>query len=497
MCSTNELLRGQYVLSRQKLDSVPEGFRHVRVGTWELVVDTDLSVVPIVGDGHVGCMLGTILDVDSGQKPERIRLRGSEEMSTPERFEETLSRLVGRYVAVVSGDESARVYTDPAGALPVVYDDSGGFVAASPLSIPSVTHESHFRDDLFEAITRSSSKGWLPGKLTYYRDVTQLLPNHYLDLDTWTAVRYWPIDREDVRTRSDARSTVRRIGSELKRAIDAIVTQYDEPKLALTAGKDSRCLLAIARRWTSNGELPLYTFAGKEYRLDMHTSRKITNDVGLDLWPVPVTKATDEQEEQFMDRTGYAVLTENKTIHPTIRRLDADARVEGLGGEIGRGYYWGWSDTDTMPIDAERLLDRLLAEPPYDLLGEEMERWMAEVEPFGAFTTLDLAYQEHRLGCWGGPQHLGLPTEIDYVCPFLTPTTIELMHALPPSIRKRDGLHRRIIGHAWPALNEYPFNAFSGWQRWRNYPGAMRKLRAGITNPGAAMRYVGDALSSR
>ena len=482
-------LPGQYRISKQEVEGSLNGYRHQEIGDWNIVVDSNLPIHDIISNGErIGYLVGTVLDTHETQRPDDIWI-GNTATSRIEAVERRLSRFVGRYVVVARIGGETRMYLDPAGSLPAVYDSEQECVAASPLSIPAVSHEPNFRNDFFERVY-GAGNGWIPGRTTYYQGVKRLLPNHYLNLDTWRPVRHWPDASDDVDAPTDVDALVAEIVSEAERVLESVVAEYDRPKMSLTAGKESRCLLAVARQWISNNDLSLYTFEGDQYSLDTHMALRISDDNDLGLVPLTVVEATESQQEQYLRRTGYTVTTENKLIHPTIETLNADVRVEGLGGEVGRGYYWTESDDRQTEITASELLKRF-HKPRHDSLVAEMDRWLTEVKGFNAPTVLDLAYQEHRLGCWGGPQHLGLPTDIEYICPFLTPRMIRLMHRLPTEVRKRDVLPSQIVDRTWPDLNEYPYNSFGGHGEWRRY---WYLFQAGISDPTAALEFVTKAL---
>ena len=105
-----------------------------------------------------------------------------------------LPRLSGMYLLITSGSLPKRVYPDHAGSLSLVYSASDGRAASSPsLLLNPVDYEKRFRPDLHrDLVVREGSGGWISGTLTAHRDVYRLLPNHFLDIATWTTHRYWP-----------------------------------------------------------------------------------------------------------------------------------------------------------------------------------------------------------------------------------------------------------------------------------------------------------------
>ncbi|SFR73853.1 hypothetical protein SAMN04487947_4031 [Halogeometricum rufum] len=496
--------RRQYYLTRNAVTEVPQGYRCVELDTWNVVCDDSFTVLPVLADGRrIGIVFGTVLDVESRRSGDEIRL--GDDLADPivDAFEDVLRGLLGRYVGLLDADGVHRVYPDSAAALPVVYHKDEPVVAASPLAIPSVSHARDFRADLFEAVRWPLiSRGcntWVPGKLTYYRGVERLLPNHYLDLKRWEAVRYWPRDgqRDDAANGGSADEEIQTVVETLQHLFDRIASVYRRPAMPLTAGKDSRLLLAVARELVEDGTVSLYTFGGSDYEVDPHIARRIASDHRLDWRPLRIVEATTSEQKAWLRATGCTVSSAIREIHPTLRSLDADVQIGGLGGEIARGYFWRESDRAETEIDPVELLFRF-SKPPHPELISSLEAWYEGVGHLDTYTMLDLAYQEHRLGCWAGPQHLGLPPGLDYIRPLWYRPIIESMHRLPPEMRRADEFPTRIVETCWPELNDYPYNSFTDWKGyWKTARRGVKGAATTVSNPRMAAYYLSRKYVSR
>ena len=208
-----------------------------------------------------------------------------------------------------------------------------------------------------------------------------------------------------------------------------------------------------------------FTLGENDRDIDVHVARRLARRHDVDWHSIRITEATEDEQDRWLKRTGYTVGSAIKETHTTMQALETDAEVGGLGGEIGRGYYWKPSDDRDTAVGPIELLHRF-HKPEHPELIAELDRWCQEVDRFDTYTTLDLAYQEHRLGCWGGPQHLGFAPEVDYLRPLWYRPVVESMHRLPPEVRRRDELPERIVSTAWPELNELPYNAFTDWKKY-------------------------------
>lgn len=486
---------GHYYLSRRSPARVPRGFRRSNFRGWFLVADSNFTVRTVVAAGErVGIVFGNILDTSDRVDGDELRLDVEQsDGGIADRFEHALRDVLGRYVALVDDGDGLRVYTDPAGALPVLYDETEGTLAASPVAMPGVDHRSRFRDALFEEVKwpliSRGENTWLPGSITYYSGIRQLLPNHYLELDTWTSNRFWPVESA-LATDSDPAAEIDRIVTTLEDVFALIADRYRESKMSLTAGKDSRSLLAASHRQAKAGEISFFTLGTDERDVDTHIARQLARTHDIHWEAYPIIEASAEEQEQWLQRTAHTVGSASKEIFPTMRQIDADVEIGGLGGEIGRGYYWKDFDRRRSDVGPTELLIRF-HKPEHPKLIAALEEWCSDVAQFDAYTTLDLAYQEHRLGCWGGPQHLGYPADIDYVRPLWHRPIIESVHRLPPDIRRNDELADRIVDATWPELTRLPYNSFTDWKEyWSGIRNGIGQGRAAIANPSTALDYL-------
>lgn len=486
----------QYYLTTEVPNSVPDGFRRQTVGGWHIVCDASYDVIPVTAnDQRVGYVVGTVLDVRGEHGSGQIDLGSVESTETVvAAFESVQSDFVGGYVALVCTDDSY-LYTDPGGVCPVVYASDRRLAGASPAALPGVDTDARFRRDLFEAVTDDGDQLWLPGKKTYYSGVQRLLPNHRLDLQTWESSRYWPTGELQVNRTADP---IEAIATNLRAVFETVVANYASPILALSAGKDSRALLAVARDWLVNGEVACFTWdSGEQFDMDRTVARRIATDRNIAWRPVPVIEASESEREQWLQSTGHAVGGQIMGIYPSLQSLDGDVHLVGTGGEIGRGYYWSDEDDPDATFSATELLERL-HRPRHAELVDAVEEWLDGTSCFDAYTLLDLAYQELRLGCWAGPQSRVSAKYVDEMMPFEYRPVVEAMHRVPPAIRMNDNLMPRIVERTWPELNTYPYNEYDDWrivvQRGKEIE---QKLRTALDDPERAYDYLQRLLADQ
>src|SRR5690606_38634064 len=294
-------------------------------------------------------------------------------------------------------------------------------------------------------------------------DVRRLLPNHYLDLERWAPVRHWParpIERSD---QDGMPALVREIVEPVRANIEGI-TGALPGYLGLTAGRDSRMVLACARGALDRIRFVTFIYEDEQRKPDIHTARRIARRFGLAHVGVPLTEPDEQQKQEYLLRTGFAGhWGKSRDFDLACRRhLEMDrAWITGFGGEVGRAFYWREGDAPNRPPTPEALVERLNL-PRDQATLEAWRRWQAEAPHQDSFDLLDLAYIEQRMGCWAGPHMYGAAPFGANLSAFSHRRAFVAMMSLPVMFRRRQGLADAVIAEAWPELASLPYQQFTG-----------------------------------
>ena len=105
-------------------------------------------------------------------------------------LESALEDLAGRYVAVVLNDPAMRLYPDPGGSFQSFTTRPNARYPAS--TVRFATGVPHHDTELTAVLDIPNRDGYFPFGLTPDRRVRRLLPSHFLELQTFRSVRYWP-----------------------------------------------------------------------------------------------------------------------------------------------------------------------------------------------------------------------------------------------------------------------------------------------------------------
>lgn len=461
----------------------------ISVGRHWIEVGEGLPVTSVVDAAGraVGSLLGFPIDI-----AERRTITGRWELpaiydADPERFAlAAMEALGGLFLWIFDTGAGCRIYADSSAQVPCVYDPVMQVAASSAHALfDDETYASRFDQDLFDRLG-VDGEGWFPGGLTAHHGLSRLLCNHYLDLEDWQVRRFWPA--QPITPSSDPDAIIEELIEIIQAQIAALVAAPEPLAMALTAGHETRMLLACAREWLDDIDFVTVT-AGDRHKTDTMIARRIARDLGLRHRELPRLEASAEERDLFIRRGGHCNADSNAIYHPSVWSL-AKTHVfsGGLGGEVGRAFLWRATDTPQTDITSSLLTGRF-GLPPTPEVTKALDTWLDEARGYNAFQTLDLAYMEHRNAAWYAVQFCADPTLVRHA-PLLTYRSCALMLSLPPEWKRESRMSHSIIEALWPELNKYPYNSLGAWsdalvkvQRMLSDPRVilkrLRKMRAG------------------
>ena len=247
----------QFVLAEDSR-AVPSEWVRATCQGWSLWHCPHLSIRSIVDQEGtpVGWLLGDAIPRPGADPaPWRISVRCGDPAFI-HTLESALEDLAGKYVAVVLNAPAARLYPDPGGILSVVYNATERTVASTVRFATSVPHHD---TELTAALDIPNRDGYFPFGLTPDRRVRRLLPSHFLELQTFRSVRYWPT-LSLFRATREADAVVAAIGRRLRENVETMAGS-ELLRISLTAGRDSRSVLAAAR--LLHPRVMCYTFGSR------------------------------------------------------------------------------------------------------------------------------------------------------------------------------------------------------------------------------------------
>lgn len=454
-----KLCAGQFLLCCRDRP-IPPGWAVREQSGWRLAAHPKLPVRELqdASTRPIGWMLGWAISPEGrlGTGPVQLDVDAASP-DAPDRVQDAIYRRGGRFACVLLIGDLQRFYLDPCGSLAAVYGPRQQEVASTPpLIAPPDDGDDDRDEELIELMRIGEAANWYPFGLTPRTSVERVLPNHYLDLRRWRVVRHWPAGEIPVdRTTEQA---ARNVADVLRRQV-AAVADRDPIHLSLTAGRDSRMILACARDRVEQVEFFTVAIPCRTGRRDCDIARRIARKLGLRHRVLPAEEASAEERRAWLDRTGWCVCDWDFTLARTYARLDPDRHyLTGQAGDVVRACYWRARYGPETTLTPEILLKEMQL-PANDRVRRHAAHWLDGLPVADARAALDLLYIEQRLGCWAGPRDYGQVTTKSILYPFNHRDALDAMLRINPEDRHDKVLENLVIEQEWPELLAWPFNA--------------------------------------
>ncbi len=379
-------------------------------------------------------------------------------------IEDLIYRHGGRFLIVITTPTVNRIYLDPGGTLSMVYAKNrkvaGSTVTALALNNPdhSVWHE---RPALAPEQRRDQ---FLPGGLTVDPDIAQLLPNHYLDLKSWQPARHWPTCPTKPVPRVGLADSNARAANVLGRQIRAFAKTDAPLYVTLTAGADTRLMLASAKDIAHRIEFITFNKQSNAQQsignlIDLEIATEMARRLGLNHRILTVDRITAELKTEYACRIGFSGNAGKASFFRSAaqRHLNMNGTfLLGHAGTVRWGYYWRGLASDRERLSASKLLIRM-GLPRNDRSIQAMTIWLETFPRLPTTTILDYLYIEQRLGCWAAPHYYGMAPFAAVLSPFVHRELFSIAHSLNRTASQR-GLLPGVASAVWPELLEFPVN---------------------------------------
>jgi hypothetical protein len=467
----------QFILGQAFADSLLD-WNKTRIGdSWCLSSHPNLSVCQQTQGRKQLTMLGFMLDPESPNATDAdivFALLGKTEV-----FHSLLgatSILGGRWILIFCDGKSIKLFHDACGSRQVFYTDGAAHVSRWCASQPElIANLLQLRvdpdaNDFFQLqLYCQDREAWWPGISSPFQEVRHLLPSHYLDLDAGAAVRYWPEHKLPFVSLDEGVKTAAAL---LRGMMEAATKRFDLC-VGITAGFDSRCILAASRDVANH--ISFYT--GEDIALPWGNARDIKVASALlerlDLRH-NIVKNAKTINSHFFDCYKQSVMYYHVVWYPGSQGLldfYHKTRVEASGhaSAIGRCYYGDLTLGDI--VDGEYLAGKTgMGWHPFAV--QNFQRWLDDLGDPKGISTLDLFYWENRVGNWMAMAQAECETALkDTFTPFNCRKLLTLMLSIDVAYRRspRYPFHRELIHSLWPETLLEPINPGpTSWNKLTN-----------------------------
>ncbi len=440
---------------------------HHQLGTVSISTFPGISVTPVVDENgaRIGAFLGEVIDYRSRRVAGSVIELSAANIETGHdrlrQVEDFVFSHGGRWVFVYVENGRSLLFLDADGCNSVVFDPILKRAASSTgLLLDDGEYQARFDRDLYDALDVEHD-GWFPSGLTAHHGVHRLLCNHLLDLNDWSTQRHWP--REDFVWLNDVEGAALQIAGVVRSTVEAVLAQ-SSVAASLTAGNETRFILASLGDIAD--EIQFVTVGAPGTRLDVHHAKQLAARFGLQHRVIPYCEASADEVLQWQFRASHCVGGNNMRSHPSIRQLSPHGHLlGGLGGEIGRGFFWRPGDKEDTKLDAHSIAARF-GMPAHPKVVDATEQWLDSTRGFNALSQLDLAYLELRMSAWAFAQSYAQNSIVPQLHPMICRETYELMLRLPPDAKRNNSFILDGIWALWPELLEVPINRYGNARDW-------------------------------
>jgi len=455
--------RSQYLLVPKEI-ACP--FNHVvkkLAGSYILYSHVDLLVTDYSNGFMQLVLLGDIFDYDDKHKTNQEILSDISDNNLSLILPK-LARYTGRFVLICVEKNDIYLLHDATATRKVYYCKINDLVYCSsqphllakvlglnPTSNPSKLE--YYDSKRFIGLFNASI-----GTTTYYDEVQQLLPNHYFSVSGYNTIRFWPTEkRQDISVEECAEICAPMI----RGYMENICSRY-ETMLPVTAGKDTRTLLAAAY----NIKDKLYYYTNKEEHMsadyvDLQIPSKLLTKLGLEYHILnPYKLEIDEGfKKVYFENNPLA----SQFFLPIIYNyyINFSDRVN-LPGNIATSASWFFPNLKKN-ISSKTLVD-IYRVNQFQYAWETYSDWLKGIQESvnqTGFLIMDLFYWEERLGNWGTQIQIDKDIAQNDINPFNSRMMVETILSVEPVYKRNMGtypINSAIIKRLWPECLDLPIN---------------------------------------
>ena len=458
------LFRNQYIISNSAMDEL-ENFHSFQF--CRLFVQIEKQLRFAISDGRAARILMIGFAFDS-LFPEMTMQQIADELADFEvgtdDFFKYLQSITGRYAIFVGQSDLELVVGDACMFRQVLigsHHNSEVYTSSLKLFYQQFETELHSTDVINQLVThpdykRNECASYSPQEID--ARFKRLIPNHCYHVKRKEIARVKFFWNSSLKSDDDCLTAGYAM---LKNSYQALLKDY-VPYQPLTAGIDSRILLAASKEFQQSVNYYLFNFNNKSSDVDSTVASQIASDLKLNFRLITPSEIRPDFAELFAkEHVVPRILDKTRCIqyHFDHHRDKNILNINGNGGEIFR-YYYGYSKHAVRP---ERLYYYSHYWRRFELLEESISAWYTEAGPFAKqqqIYLLDLFYWELKMGTWGAQYPLEQDIAIEEYSPFNNKEFILTMLQIEPRKRKmpQSIASKLFIEKAWPELNRYPVN---------------------------------------
>ncbi len=443
-----------YFLSEKEM-AVPELSERKQFGKYKISIDERTPFSHCFNGESECAIFGYAVNVISGSVENLAKeiIENCENINAVIDYEKSLG---GKYLVLYRKEENYYILGDATCSIPIYYDIEGDFTCSSNPNYIVKENNYNVDSEYIKIRNNGDISQAMPYDITEYRKIKQLIPNHYLDINAKSSVRFINsrIKQKQITLDKATEIVAPMIENILKLYIDKFKVYCP-----ITSGRDSRVVLAFLKN--SNANFTCYTIKHPEHSdktQDVVIPVELCEKINLEhrlIEDIDVSKDLKENFDNLLGEDKYSLRT--LRIANTIKESFGDGAVINgdIIGQVGK-------------CSLHRDIPTIFATPAYFRCKLhnyskgakiQLKLWLNEIKSSGEkVNTFDLFSIENRLGRWAGQENLIYNTLGQvYLNIFNSRSIIYIWTAVNRKKRKLSKIHVNIISKVCKDLLEIPF----------------------------------------
>ena len=445
-----------YLISEDKL-TIPELAEEKKFGKYTVLTDSRTSF-SFASEGFIECaVFGLAVNVMSGNG-DNISVEIVEQCKSIHDVIEYEKYLGGKYIILYRNGEQYYFQGDATCSKPCFYNTEGSLVCSNNLQY--IVHAKKISEDNeYHSIRQCGDISQaMPYDITSYREIKQLIPNHYLDMNNQKSVRF--INAKTKQNVLTVDKAIEVTSPMIDNILDFYLRNY-KIYCPITSGRDSRVVLSFLMH--SKSDFCCYTIKHPEHN-------DSTQDIII---PIDLCKRQNiphvlVEDTTLTDETVYEVdnsLGEKCYSKRTLRI--AQTVLENFGdGAIINGDIIGQVGKCSLHRD----IPTIFATPSYfrcklhnysSGAKKYLKLWLRDIDKAGEqINHFDLFSIENRMGRWAAQSNMVYDTIGQMSLNiFNSRSIIYTWTAVERKMRKRSAIHLKLINDKFPALLDVSFES--------------------------------------
>lgn len=460
----NLLYRRQFILGPEEISNRPNWNKYNILDKYFLYTHPDLVQSEFSEGKKRIILLGDMYDPENKDHSNLDIISNILQYDSPIEIIESSFKYAGRFACVVILESSVFIFNDASASRKVYYttETDNIWCASQPhvleefCNIPKSNSEQLLKFYQSKEFQKHQKVNIINN--TSYDSIKQLLPNHYLDLQTKKHIRFWPSKRNKLVSLNEGVE----MGAKILSGILTSANERNELMMALTAGNDTRLLLAASREVSDNvfyyiNKIPRYD----EKHQDLIIPQRICDKIGRKFNILEFSKEVNDEEFKkiYLQNNLFANERNLPLIYNTYyKRFPNKINMPGRFSDIARNFF----NTYRKDITPE-LLATFWEYKDIDYVIEEYRKWLSIAGPLSKehnHNILELFNWEERNGNLYTAFQVDKDIAQEEFTPYNCRRLMEVFLSVPNKYRDMhtNVYFRAMMKHMWPELVTIPFN---------------------------------------